>query len=627
MLAIDSLTYYIGGRRLFDAAGGAVAAGHRVGLVGRNGSGKSTLLRLITGELTPDNGTVSLPQRTRIGSVAQEAPGGPRSLVDFVLDADVERGALLAEAAQAHEPARIAEIHTRLADIGAEAAPSRAATILAGLGFSVADQARPLNEFSGGWRMRVALAATLFAAPDLLLLDEPSNHLDLEARLWLEGYLARVRSTVLLVSHDRQLLNTVVGSVLHLHDGKLTAYRGNYDRFEETRALQQSLRQAQYTRQLAQRQHMQAFVDRFRYKATKARQAQSRIKALARMDVIAPVAPDAEVAIDFPKPTPLPPPLITADDASVGYEADRPILRGLDFRIDMDDRIALIGANGNGKTTLLRLLAGELKVQGGAIRHTAKLRVGYFHQQQADAFRLDQTAAAHMTALMPTATTTAVRSHLGRFGLGEGRTNVAIGDLSGGEKAKLLFATVARGAPHMLLLDEPTNHLDIDARKGLIDALNTFSGAVILVSHDPELVRLCADRLFLVADGMCRPFDGDLDDYNAQLVAQRRAGRRADTPAGARVSQRDKRRAGAQSRAALGDARRRARAAESRLEKLTRERGALAAKLADPALYAGPAAALTAQHKKLAVLDRAIAAAEADWLAAQEALDTAAPAG
>ena len=366
--------------------------------------------------------------------------------------------------------------------------------------------------------MRVALAATLFAAPDLLLLDEPSNHLDLEARLWLEGYLARVDGTVLLVSHDRQLLNTVVGSVLHLSDGKLTAYRGNYDRFEATRRLQQSLRQAQFARQLAQRKHMQAFVDRFRYKATKARQAQSRIKALARMEQIAPIAPDAEVALDFPPPQALPPPLITADGVSVGYAADRPVLRALDFRIDMDDRIALIGANGNGKTTLLRLLTGELAPQAGSIRRTGKLRIGYFDQQQADAFELSQTAYAHMAALMPTATNTAVRAHLGRFGLGEGRAEVAIGNLSGGEKAKLLFATVARTAPHILLLDEPTNHLDIDARKGLVDALNAYGGAVILVSHDPEIVRLCAERLWLVADG--------------NLPAVRRRSRRLHRPPG-----------------------------------------------------------------------------------------------
>ena len=622
MLTIEALTYYIGGRRLFDAAGAAVATGHRVGLVGRNGSGKSTLLRLIAGELAPDSGTTTVHRRARIGTVAQEAPDGPQALVDFVLAADVERSALVADADRARDPARIADIHTRLADIGAAAAPARAARILAGLGFSAADQAQPLGAFSGGWRMRVALAATLFAAPDLLLLDEPSNHLDLEARLWLEGYLARVDGTVLLVSHDRQLLNTVVGSVLHLSDGKLTAYRGNYDRFEATRRLQQSLRQAQFARQLAQRKHMQAFVDRFRYKATKARQAQSRIKALARMEQIAPIAPDAEVALDFPPPQALPPPLITADGVSVGYAADRPVLRALDFRIDMDDRIALIGANGNGKTTLLRLLTGELAPQAGSIRRTGKLRIGYFNQQQADAFELSQTAYAHMAALMPTATNTAVRAHLGRFGLGEGRAEVAIGNLSGGEKAKLLFATVARTAPHILLLDEPTNHLDIDARKGLVDALNAYGGAVILVSHDPEIVRLCAERLWLVADGTCRPFDGDLDDYTAHLATQRRAGRRALAgPGGDKASRRERRRAGAASRAAVSQWRRQARAAEAKLAELTDARTVLQTELADPALYDGPGDALTARHKRMAKLERAIAAAEADWLQAQEALD------
>ena len=438
----------------------------------------------------------------------------------------IERSALLTEAGTAEDPIRIAEIHARLADIGSETAPARAAAILAGLGFDEEAQNWPLNRFSGGWRMRVALAATLFSKPDLLLLDEPSNHLDLETRLWLESHLVTYQGTIVLISHDRYLLNTIVDTIVHLDDLRLTVYRGDYDHFEKERRQRQELRAAEFSKQLEQRRHMQAFIDRFRYKASKARQAQSRIKALERMDELRPVRPDHEVAFDFPYPEPMAPPLIALDNASVGYSEGQPVLKRLGLTLDMDDRIALLGENGNGKTTLLRLLMGELKAMSGAVRHSSKMRVGYFAQEQADAFDPDRTAREELALRMPDVLETKLRSHLGRFGFTQDRANVKVGSLSGGEKAKLLFACITRHAPHVLLLDEPTNHLDIDSRQALVGAISAYEGAVILVTHDLHLVELCADRLWVARDGTCQPFEGDIADYRKVILEGRRAARR-----------------------------------------------------------------------------------------------------
>ena len=625
MLRIANLTYRIAGRVLFDGADAAIPDGHKVGLIGRNGSGKSTLLRLITGELAPDGGSIEIGSRTRVGAVAQEMPEGSGTPLGFVLAADSERAALLAEAESAQDPARIAEIHARLADIGAASAEARAASILAGLGFDEAMQRRPLDSFSGGWRMRVALAATLFAAPDLLLLDEPSNHLDLETRIWLESHLAGYRGTILLVSHDRNLLNAVVDSILHLHGGKLTLYRGDYDRFERVRAEKLALQQAQHEKQMAARAHMQAFVDRFRYKASKARQAQSRLKALERMQLVGPVQREEENRFDFPSPAHLPSPLVTLHRAAVGYDG-RPVLRGLNLTISADDRIALLGANGNGKTTFLKLIQGALSPMAGELVRSPKLRVGYFEQEQADAFDLAQTAYRHMAAEMKGAPEAKVRAHLGRFGFPQERADTRIGALSGGEKARLLFATVTREAPHILLLDEPTNHLDIDAREALIEALNDYEGAVLLVTHDPHLVELCAERLWLVADGTCRPFDGDMADYRRRMLEERRAERRearAANGADGGASRKDERRARADLRAALADQRKAAREAEKRLETLAAEKRRIEAALADPALYADGGAAVAELQIRLAGIAAGIAAAETAWLEAQEAIEAA----
>ncbi|WP_119459571.1 ABC-F family ATP-binding cassette domain-containing protein [Rhodospirillaceae bacterium SYSU D60014] len=631
MLQINDLTYRIAGRLLLDRATLTLPTGHHAGLVGRNGTGKSTLLKLITGELHADGGDISLPNGARIGMLAQEAPDGPESLLDTVLSADRERTALLEEAETATDPHRIAEIHTRLADIGAHAAPARAATILSGLGFDAEAQARPCSDFSGGWRMRVALAAVLFSEPDLLLLDEPTNHLDLEATLWLESFLKSYPRTLLLVSHDRDLLNKAVDKIIHLEGNKLTLYGGGYDVFERTRSERLANQAAAAAKQLAARRHMQAFVDRFRYKASKARQAQSRIKALARMEPIASIIEERTVSFDFPSPDPLAPPLITLDDVDVGYAPDRPVLRKLDLRLDMDDRIALLGANGNGKSTLVKLLAGRLKPLDGELRKSAKLRIGYFAQHQAEELDLTATPLMLMERLAPMATEQKRRAHLGRFGFGQEKALTTVGALSGGEKARLLFALMSREAPHILLLDEPTNHLDVDSRQALVQAINGFEGAVVLISHDPHLIELTADRLWLVADGGCRPYDGDLDDYRRLLLNQRRnrnaeareAKQSASDGADTRTAtaRKEQRKAAAEARAAVQHLRRAAEEAEKRLEKLQARKAALEARLADPVIYEGPTAQLMELQVKFGEIKKEIARTEERWLEAQAALE------
>ena len=627
MLHINDLTFRFGGRAIFDRATLAISAGHRVGLVGRNGSGKSTLLRLILGELQPDGGQVNLPTRARVGHLSQQAPDGPTSLIDFVLAADTERAALLAEAETAEEPGRIAEIHDRLATIAADAAPARAATILAGLGFDQAAQLRPLDDYSGGWRMRVALAACLFAEPDLLLLDEPSNHLDLEARLWLESFLAAFPGTLILVSHDRELLNAVAEEIVHIDGGKLVLYRGNYDRFEQARAERQTLRAAEQSKQLAQRRHMMEFVDRFRYKASKARQAQSRLKMIERLGPVVAIARDEEIAFDFPSPEILPPPLVTLDGAEAGYEPGKPVLKRLDLRIDMDDRIGLLGPNGNGKSTLLKLLSKRLKPMAGKMFRPAKLRVGYFDQEQADAFDPERSAYRHMAELMPEKTDTQVRAHLGRFGFSQKRADQRVRELSGGERARLLFALITYDAPHMLLLDEPTNHLDIEARDALIAALNAYDGAVLLVSHDPRLIAAVCDRLWLVTGGSCKQFDGDLDDYRRRLADERRTLSVQPRQRASEPNRRDGRRAAAEARQRLKPLRDAARAAEAALDRLHREKQALETALADPAVYEKSPDRVPETTRRLAEINRSLAQAEETWLKAHAALEQGTGAG
>src|SRR5437868_7474772 len=518
MLVIDNITVRIAGREILKAATANLPAGRRIGLVGRNGAGKSTLFKVILGQLHQDGGEISWPNAWRVGAVAQEAPGTETSLLDTVLEADPERLALLAEAEHESDGHRLGDIYHRLEAIDAYTAPSRAAEILAGLGFSAEDQLRPCREFSGGWRMRVALAAILFSAPDLLLLDEPTNYLDLEGVLWLENFLQKYRGTVVIVSHDRDLLNTACEFILHLERGKVTLYTGNYDTFVQTRAAKRALDVAFAKKQEAARAHMQAFVDRFKAKASKARQAQSRMKMLAKMTVMD-VPVDEHVApIRIPTATEASPPLITMDRASVGYEPGKPILTGLSFRFDPEDRIALLGKNGNGKSTLAKLLAGKLKVMSGEFTPARKLVVGYFAQHQAEELDTSVTPILTLQRLRPKLTVEQIRNQLGGFGFAQDKQQTLVGQLSGGERARLMLALATLDKPNMLILDEPTNHLDIDARNELLTALNDFDGAVILVSHDRRLIEATADRLLLVSDGHVTPFEGDLDDYRKFLL-------------------------------------------------------------------------------------------------------------
>ena len=583
-------------------------------------------MRVILGALEPEGGRLRLRRGARVGTVAQEAPDGPTSLLDTVLAADVERTRLLAEAESAQEPARIGEIHLRLADIEAQSAPARAATILAGLGFDTAAQARPLSSFSGGWRMRVALAAALFAAPDLLLLDEPSNYLDLEGVLWLEGYLRAYPHTLMVASHDRNLLNTVVDTIIHVEALKLTAYTGGFDAFEATRRARIEQRVAARARQETQRRHMQAFVDRFRYKASKARQAQSRLKAIARLAPIAAVDDEAGTEFRFPSPKSLPPPLIALDRVAVGYAPGQPVLRGLDLRLDMGDRVALLGANGNGKSTFAKLLAGRLAPEGGPgcgqVTRAPKLEVGYFAQHQIDELRPDETAIEHMARLLPDTPPVRRRARLAGFGLVQDKAEVAVAKLSGGEKARLLFALVCCREPQLLILDEPTNHLDIDAREALIRAVMDYEGGLILITHDRHLVTTCADRLWLVADGGVRPFEGDVDDYR-RMVLDDKAGRAASRPTEPRTSRKDVRRAAAEARAARAEQRRAARRAEAEVARLEAEIAGLDAILAAPQSYDGSTRALADLAKRRGGLAKRLAKAEAAWLAAQENLEEA----
>jgi ATP-binding cassette subfamily F protein 3 len=519
MLHIRGLTYRIGGRLLIDDASVAVPAGHKVGLVGRNGTGKSTLLRIILGELPPEAGSVSIPSRARIGTVAQEAPGGETSLLDTVLAGDIERSALLTEAETAEDPHRIAEIQTRLVDIDAHSAPARAAAILSGLGFAAPLHTAPCSVLSGGWRMRVALAAALFGAPDILLLDEPTNYLDLEGSIWLENFIQTYPYTIVIASHDRDFLNNAVNAILHLDRGKLVLYQGNYESFDRQRREKQALQGKLRKKQEEQRRHMMAFVDRFRYKASKARQAQSRLKALARLQPIAELVEDHVAPFSFPNPErPLAPPLVRWERASVGYSPGHDVLRGITLRLDPDDRVALLGANGNGKSTFAKLLCGKLAVSGGEMQHHQKLKVGYFAQHQLDELDADRTPYEYICSLMPDSPESRRRARLGAAGFGASIADSKCVTLSGGEKARLLFMLAAFDAPHLLILDEPTNHLDVDSREALIMAINDFEGAVILISHDQHIIETCADRLWLVADGTVRPFDGDMEDYRRLIL-------------------------------------------------------------------------------------------------------------
>jgi ATP-binding cassette subfamily F protein 3 len=622
MLIVTNLTYRIGGRLILDGASAAISDGRKVGLIGRNGAGKSTLLKLVMREAEPESGEVELSRGWRIGAVAQEAPAGPSTLIDWVLDADRERAALLTESQSAEDPVRVAEIHARLEEIGAHGAPARAARILAGLGFPEEQQQRPCSEFSGGWRMRVALAAVLFSAPDLLLLDEPTNYLDLEGALWLEDYLKRYRGTVVLVSHDRDLLNRAVDSILHLEHGKLTLYSGSYDDFVEARDMKRQLDAAARAQQELQRKRIQDFVDRFRYKASKARQAQSRIKMLERMKPITLTTADRLAPIKLPQPDPASPPLLTMENVSVGYVPGKPILSKLYLRIDPEDRIALLGQNGNGKSTLAKLMAGKLRAMSGDMVRARKLNCGYFAQHQLDELDRARTPVETLAAARPVFDDTTVRARLGAVGFSGDKADTKISDLSGGERARLMLAMATLDKPNFLILDEPTNHLDIDAREELLEALNDFEGAVILISHDRRLVEGVTDRLLLVANGRAQDFDGDMDEYKRLVLASSAPGPSA-AKASPTVSKADQRREAAGQReklkplkAAMDKTEREVAALQKKLEEID-------AALAVPGLFTRDVAKGQRLSKERAVMVDAIADAELRWMDAAERYESA----
>ncbi|WP_299692646.1 ABC-F family ATP-binding cassette domain-containing protein [uncultured Tateyamaria sp.] len=612
MLRINDITYAIAGRPLFEGASAVIPEGHKVGLVGRNGTGKTTLFRLIRGELALESGSIGLPSRARIGGVSQEAPSSDISLLDTVLAADTERAALLAE--DSDDPARIAEIQTRLADIDAWSAEARAATILKGLGFDTPDQARPCSDFSGGWRMRVALAAVLFSQPDLLLLDEPTNYLDLEGALWLEAYLAKYPHTVIIISHDRGLLNRAVGSILHLEDRKLTYYSGPYDQFARQRAEKLALAASMAKKQEARRAHLQSYVDRFRYKADKAKQAQSRLKALSKMQPITSPQEAGLKRFDFPNPEELSPPIVHLDGASTGY-GDTTVLSRLSLRIDQDDRIALLGRNGMGKSTLSKLLSDRLPKLSGKITRSSKLRIGYFAQHQVDELHIDETPLDHLRRERPTESPAKWRARLSGFGLMADQADTNVGKLSGGQKARLSLLLATLDAPHMLILDEPTNHLDIESREALVEALTNYTGAVILVSHDMHLLELVADRLWLVSDGTVTPYEDDLESYRQLLLSDGKPPKQAKTDAPKPKKP---------SRDAILALRSEVRKSEARLEKLNQMRDKLADKLADPDLYEDAnIGEMEVWQKKYAEVMNALNRAETLWMQDMEKLETA----
>ncbi|WP_066727233.1 ABC-F family ATP-binding cassette domain-containing protein [Sphingomonas pituitosa] len=619
MLNLTDITVRLGGRTILDAATAKLPPRGRIGLIGRNGAGKSTLVKVIADQLEPDGGSVDMPRGAKLGYIAQEAPGGTATPFETVLAADVERAALLEESETSHDPDRIGEIHERLIAIDAHAAPSRAARILVGLGFDEEMQHRELESFSGGWRMRVALASLLFSQPDLLLLDEPSNHLDLEAVLWLEDFLKSYPATILLVSHERDFLNNVVDHILHLERGKLTLYPGGYDAFERQRAERQAQLAAARVKQQAEREKLQDYIARNSARASTAKQAQSRQKALARMQPIAELVDDPSLSFDFPNPDELRPPLITLDMASVGY-GDTPILQRLNLRIDPDDRIALLGRNGNGKTTLARLLAAQLTPMDGGINSSGKMKVGYFTQYQVEELDRDDTPLQHMTRNMAGASPGAVRSQLGRFGFSGDKATTKVGKLSGGERARLALALITRDAPHLLILDEPTNHLDVDAREALIQALNGYSGTVVVVSHDRHMLEMTADRLVLVDQGTAREFDGTLDDYISFVLSKDGSGGKSGA---SKADRKEARRAAAEAREKGTALRKAAKAAETELARLQAQLSALEKAMFDPANADAALTKLTMTDlmKRRADVSGQIESAELVWMEASEALE------
>jgi ATP-binding cassette, subfamily F, member 3 len=621
MLNLNGITVRLGGRTILDRATASLPPFGRIGLIGRNGAGKSTLMKVMIGEMDADDGAIEMPKNTRIGYIAQEAPAGDATPFDTVLAADTERATLMIESETCTDPDRLGELHDRLIAIDAYTAPARAARILVGLGFDEEMQGQPLDSFSGGWKMRVALAALLFSQPDLLLLDEPSNHLDLEATLWLENFLKSYPAMMVVISHERDLLNNVVDNILHLEGGKTTLYSGGYDSFERQRAERAAQLAAAKASQDAQRAKLQDYVARNSARASTAKQAQSRAKALARMQPIAALVEDPTLSFDFPSPDELRPPLITLDMASVGYVADTPILQRLNLRIDPDDRIALLGRNGNGKTTLARLLAAQLTPMDGAISASGKMKVGYFTQYQVEELDGNDTPLEHMTRLMKGMSPGAVRGQLGRFGFSGAKATTQVGKLSGGERARLALALITREAPHLLILDEPTNHLDVDAREALVQALNDYDGAVVLVSHDRHMLELTADRLVLVDNGGANEFAGSIEDYTDFILGKNQP--KGDNSPQAKRDKKEDRKAAAAAREAQAEARKAIKDAEADLAKLELVLRAIDQAMFDPMSAANEYKGLTMGElsQRRGKIVAAQEAAEAKWVEASERVE------
>ena len=624
MIRIDDISYSIQGRQLLAGASATIPSGHKVGIVGRNGTGKTTLFHLTTGKLLLDGGAITTAKGLRVGGVSQEVPSNDVSLLDTVLAADVERAALFKESETAEDPERIGEIYERLEAIDAYSGEARASSILHGLGFDREAQLRACSEFSGGWRMRVALAGVLFWQPEILMLDEPTNYLDLEGTIWLENYLAQYPHTVLVISHDRTLLNKSVNSILHLHDKKLTLYQGNYDTFDSVRRAKLAEQASMAKKQAAAREHLQSFVDRFRAKASKAKQAQSRLKMLERMEPIASSVENAVASFNFPEPTELSPPILRLDGVDVGYD-DTPILRNLNLRIDQSDRIALLGANGQGKSTLSKLLADKLQPMEGKLIRSSKLKIGYFAQHQVDELHLDETPLQHIQRERPQEGQARLRARLASGGIGVEQVDTLVGKLSGGQKARLSLLLATLEAPHLVILDEPTNHLDIESREALALALAAYQGAVVLVSHDPHLINAIADQLWLVKDGTVKRFEEDMEAYKALLLSERGAG-------GAASEQKKKKEKGPKVKRLSNSERKKLTAplqeevkkCEERIDKLEEMKEKIAERMADPSFYAPENAAkveeLTKKHGEIL---QAMEKAENLWETAVEALEAA----
>jgi len=638
MLNFAGLSLRRGKRLLFTGATFSLFRGEKVGITGENGSGKSSLLALVLGELTPEAGSFDMPSQLAIAHVSQELLASGREAIEFVLDGDAELREIersLAAAEQADDGVRLGELHGRYASIGGYDASSRAAQLMHGLGFHSSDERRPVSAFSGGWRVRLNVAQALMCRSDLLLLDEPTNHLDLDAIVWLEGWLCAYPGTLLMISHDREFLDRVVDRIVNIEHGRAQAYRGNYSSFEEQRATELSQQAALFARQQREIRHMESFVERFRAKASKARQAQSRLKALERMQRIAPAHVDSEFEFSFARPDKLPRPLLVLERQSVGYDG-RAVIEGLNLTIGPGDRLALLGRNGAGKSTVMKLLAGELAALSGTRTEARDLRIGYFAQHQLEQLRAADSPVEHLSdcseAMGRRAPEAELRDFLAGFGFRGDRVFEPVAPFSGGEKARLVLALLAYQRPNLLLLDEPTNHLDLEMRQALAVALQEYEGAVVLVSHDRHLLRVVADELLLVHDGSLAPFDGDLEDYarwlatsavpQAAAPASGAATRPGELPRGTPAARKQRKRQQAERRTALGPLKAALAEQERELERLLATRTQIERELALPPQ------SLDTDRKRLmelteqqAQLSKVIQGLESSWIEAAARLE------